>query len=86
MPKESLNLTEKEIERAFSHPIWAERFPPVLDVNQAAELARVPKSTVYAWSSKGQLRGCARRVGKHLRVFRNRFLIRIFNEGIVDDK
>ena len=77
-----LRLTDKEITRAFADPTWAAAYPPVLDVEQAARLAAVPKATVYSWSSQGHLRGCARKVGKHLRIFRDRFIKRIFNEGI----
>jgi len=78
----SLKLSDKEIAAAFSETRWAERFPPILTVDQAAELIGVPKATIYAWSSSGRLRRCARKVGKHLRIFRGRFVERIFNEGI----
>jgi excisionase family DNA binding protein len=80
--QKDLRLTDGEITRAFADTRWAEEFPPVLDVSQAAKLAGVPKATVYAWSSAGRLCGCARKVGKHLRIFRDRFIKRIFNEGI----
>lgn len=79
---ENLRLTDAEIARAFHDPTWAERFPPLLDVDAAAELAGVPKGTIYAWSSAGLLQGCARKVGKHLRIFRDRFLRRLLNEGL----
>ena len=86
MSKDGLNLTDKEIAAAFSEPRWAERFPPVLTVNQAADLVSVPRQTIYSWSSDGKLRGCARKAGKHLRIFRDRFVKRVFNQGINDDK
>ena len=82
MDSGSLDLTDKEITQAFSDPAWAEKFPPILTVDKAAELAVVPKATIYAWSSAGHLRGCSRKVGKHLRIFRDRFIKRLFNEGI----
>lgn len=63
-------------------PNLASRFPPVLTTDQAAELLQVPKATLYDWSSRGLLKGCARKVGKHLRFFRDRLLLKIFNEGI----
>lgn len=78
----NLRLTEREVAAAFADGSWSERFPPVLTVEQAAELAGVPRATIYAWSSQGQLQDCARRVGKHLRIFRDRFLKRLFNEGL----
>src|SRR5438874_7891337 len=51
-------------------------------LDQAAALARVPKQTLYSWSSQERLRGCSRRVGKHLRILRDRFVRLLFNEGI----
>ena len=82
----SPKLADKEVSLAFSDPIWAERFPPVLTVDQAANLLQVPKATIYDWSSRGLLRGCGRKVGKHLRLFRDRLVKRVFNEGINDDR
>jgi len=80
----NLKLTAGEIAAAFRDPQWAERFPPILNIDQAAELAQLPRGTLYSWSSRGLLRGCARKAGRHLRFFRDRFLKRIFNEGISD--
>ncbi len=62
--------------------MWATKFPPVLTVDEAAQLARVPKQTVYAWSSQGLLKGCSRKVGRHLRILRDKFVLKIFNEGL----
>ncbi|MEI8381035.1 MAG: helix-turn-helix domain-containing protein [Planctomycetota bacterium] len=79
---DSLNMKPAEIRAAFEDPHWAAEFPPVLSVDQAALLIQVPKATIYEWSSRKLLRGCARKVGKHLRIFRDRFLAQIANEGI----
>jgi hypothetical protein len=49
-------------------------------------MLRVPVATVYDWSSRKLLVTCARRVGKHLRFFRDRLLTHIFNEGLGNDK
>jgi len=78
----TVELSDKEITAAFSDPKWAEAFPPILSVDQAADLLQVEKATIYAWSSQGQLDSCAGRAGKHLRLLRNRFLQVVFNEGI----
>jgi hypothetical protein len=80
-----LKLSEKETAAAFSDPNWAATFPPVLSVEQAAGLLQVPIGTIYDWSSRGLLTGCSRRVGKHLRFFRDRLILTIFNEGIYGD-
>lgn len=76
------HLTAKEVAVMFSDPESAAKFPPVLTVDEAAQLARVPKQTVYGWSSQGLLKGCSRRVGKHLRILRDKFILKIFNEGL----
>lgn len=77
----SLKLTKGEVAVAFSSPVWAEKYPPILNVAQAAELLSVPKATIYDWSSRGRLSSCSRRVGKHLRIWRDRLIAHIFNEG-----
>ena len=75
-------LTPKEVAAMFVDPELAAKFPHILTVDEAAELARVPKQTIYAWSSQGLLKGCSRKVGKHLRVLRDKFILKIFNEGL----
>ena len=72
-----LKLTDAEIERAFDGG-WGDEFPPVLSVIQAARLAQVSTKTLYDWSHRGLLRGCAARVGKRLRIFRDRFVRFLF--------
>lgn len=74
-----LGLSPKEITDAFDDPNWAEIYPPILSTDQAAALLQIPKNTLYAWSSSGLLKGCGRRMGKHLRFFRNRLLAHLFN-------
>ena len=78
-------LTAKDVAAMFADPAWAVKFPPLLTVDEAAQLARVPKQTVYAWSSQGLLKGCSRKVGKHLRILRDKFILKIFNEGLHGD-
>jgi excisionase family DNA binding protein len=70
-------LTIKELGQIFGDSPWAERFPPILNVDQAADLLQVPKQTIYDWSSRGLLDGCKARIGKHLRLFRDRLLQKI---------
>ena len=74
------SLTPAEAAALFAAPHLADRFPPLLTVDQVADLFQVPKQTVYAWSSQGRLDGCARRAGRHLRVNRDR-LIQLYSEG-----
>ena len=80
--KDGLNLSAAEIRATFECSDWATRFPPILSTRQAAEILQVPIGTIYDWSSRSLLRGCSRRVGKHLRFFRDRLISKVFNEGL----
>lgn len=80
-----LKLTDKEVAQSFADPTWSAKFPPVMSIEQAAELLQVPIATIYDWRSRGRLAGCCRKVGKHLRFLRDRLLKHIFNEGFNDD-
>ena len=82
----NLKITDKEIAATFSAPLWAERYPPVMTVKQAAELLQVPTDTIYQWRSRRLLGSCCRKIGKHLRFYRDRLLKKVFNEGLTDDK
>ncbi len=75
-------FSAKELASFFSAPEWASRFPPLLNPNQAAELLQVPLQTIYNWSSRGLLDDCKARVGKHLRLARDRLLLKAFNRGL----
>ena len=88
MPRQNtgLGLTPQEIAAAFDDPKWAECYPPVLSVDQAAALLQIPTGTVYDWSSRKLLKGCGHRVGKHLRFFRNRLLSHVFNQGLIGNE
>ena len=79
------HLTAKDVAAMFADPAEAAKVPPLLTVDEAAQLARVPKQTVYAWSSQGLLKGCSRKAGKHLRILRDKFILKIFNEGLHGD-
>jgi len=81
---QSLRLTDKEIASSFAGPLWAERFPPIMTLDQAAELLQMSKATLYDWRSRGLLGKCSRKIGKHVRVFRDRLLQQAFNQGITD--
>jgi len=78
---ENLKLTAREIAAAFDSNAGP-AVPVVLTVDEAAALLRVPKETIYDWRSRGLLKGCCRKVGKHLRFFRDRLIQQAFNEGI----
>ena len=77
-----LRISKEEITASFAAGNWGDRFPPILTVDQAAELLHVPKATLYAWRSQGRLKGCSQKLGKHLRFFRDRLVQSTLNDGI----
>ena len=79
---DALRITKEEIAAAFAVGEWANRFPPILTVDQAAELLSIPKATLYSWKSQGKLKGCCQKLGKHLRFYRDRLIQTVMNEGI----
>jgi hypothetical protein len=83
--EESLKLSDKEIAAMFASPAWAERYPPILTVEQASELLQIPVETLRDWRSRGLLGFCCRRVGKRLRFVRSRLIQLAFNEGLLRD-
>jgi excisionase family DNA binding protein len=81
-PSVKLELTAKDLASAFGEGPWAEKYPPVLTLEQAAALLQVPKQTIYDWRSRGELTGCSRKVGKHVRFWRDKLIQKLFNEGL----
>jgi excisionase family DNA binding protein len=77
-------FTGKELAQLFADPDWAARFPPILTLDQAAALLQVPKQTIYSWSSRGLLKGCKAKVGKHVRIARDRLIQKFFKEESCD--
>jgi len=57
--------------------IDAERFPPVMTPDQAADLLQVSKHTVYRYVSDGRLKRSVRR-GRPLRFWRDRLISEFF--------
>lgn len=80
--RNKLKITREEISQSFSTGGWDSRYPPILSVEQAAELLQVPRGTVYQWHSQGRLPRCAQRIGKYLRFYRDRLILLAMNEGI----
>ena len=75
----SISLDDHELEVMFADRCWREKYPPILNVEAAAELAHVPRGTIYDWSSRGELDGCANKKGKRLRILRDRFVRYLFD-------
>jgi excisionase family DNA binding protein len=81
---ENLHLTAREI-AAACETNGGPSVPPVLTIDEAAALLRIPKGTLQDWRSRKLLTGCCRKVGKHVRFFRDRLLQKFFNDGINDN-
>lgn len=81
----NLKLNDREIAAAFADAHWAERFPPVLSLEQAAEMLQMPVGTLRDWRSRGLLGSCSRKIGKRVRIFRDRLLKQVFNIGLDDE-
>lgn len=82
MGDSSLKLTDREVAASFADVGVAEKYPPVMTIEQVAELLQTPVNTIYQWRSQGRLATCCRKVGKHLRFYRDRLVKKVFNEGI----
>ena len=80
-----LHLTAKDLAATFADPLCAAKYPPILTIDEAAALLQIRKATIYDWSSRGLLKGCARKVGKHLRFYRDKLLLHIFNGSLQDN-
>lgn len=83
--KSSLNLTSREIAAPFKEGLYAEKFPPILKIEQASELIQIPEDTIRDWRSRGLLDKCCAKVGKHLRFYRDRLIKLLFNDGLRTD-
>lgn len=83
--RSSLNLNGREISAPFKEGVYAEKFPPILTIEQAAELVQIPVGTLRDWRSRGLLDDCCTKAGKHIRFHRDRFMKLIFNDGLRAD-
>jgi excisionase family DNA binding protein len=78
MSKQARNLTKAEIQRAFAGGSMAQN-PVILSPTQLAKLLGLSPKTIYEWQAKGRLDGTFRKRGKHILIWRDRALDRIFN-------
>jgi hypothetical protein len=79
-------ISIEEVRATFADEANSAAFPPILTVPQAAQLMQVPVGTIHDWSSRGLLRHCSRKVGKHLRILRDRFIQHAFEKGVRQDE
>lgn len=77
MPRPSA-ISAADVTQAFAAAPWAERFPPVLTIDQACELLQIPRRTLYRWLAEGRFAGATSIHGKHRRFFRDRLVQEFF--------
>lgn len=73
-----IKLTPAQAAKLFDNPTEANRFPPVMSPREAAVLLGVPLQTLYLWHSKGYLKGCSRKRGKHVLILRDALIAELF--------
>ncbi|MCA9054836.1 MAG: helix-turn-helix domain-containing protein [Planctomycetaceae bacterium] len=82
----NLRLSDREVASMFAADTDAQRYPPILTLEEAADLLRIPVGTVRDWRSRGLLDGCCTRVGKRVRFLRNRLVQHVFSRGLRPDE
>jgi excisionase family DNA binding protein len=68
----------EEIRRAFDQPPW-NKFGPIINIEQLAEITGRSRSTIYEWIRQGRLNGALRRRGKGYLIWRDKALALLFN-------
>ena len=53
---------------------FSEKYPALITVEQAAEIAQIPPATIHAWSSAGRLDEFKHRRGRRLLLIRDEFV------------
>lgn len=74
-----INLKPEEIAAAFATDDLRKRFPPVLNVAQAADLLGRPADTIRLWITQGRFKGAVRKRGKGYLIWRDHFLKAAFD-------
>lgn len=71
-------LSKVEIQQSLAEGSGTS-LPPILTVDQLAQLLQVSPKTVYQWKAQGRLDGAFRKRGKHILVWRDRVIDLLFN-------
>jgi hypothetical protein len=65
---------------------YAQKYPALVSVEQASEIAQRPTKTIYHWSSLGQLAECKSRRGKRLLISRDCLVLFLLSEDVEPQK
>ena len=79
MRRKDAAISLDEVRQAYSGA-WGDRYPPILSVQQFAELLGASPHTIRDWHRAGRFGSAARKVGKHIRIFRDRAIVELFKE------
>ena len=60
---------------------YAEKYDPLIQVEEAAKIAHVPPATIHAWSSAGYMDGFKVRSGRRVLFHRDAF-VRLVLSGV----
>lgn len=71
-------LTSNELQSPFAG-VLGEKYGVILSPARFAELLGLSRKTVYGWIADGRLTGCFAKRGKHILIWRDKALDRIFN-------
>jgi hypothetical protein len=71
-----LSLAEVQV----AYAVYPDRYPPILTLSEAAEIARLKPGTLKRKVSEGRFRGSVRK-GKPLLFWRDRFVQALMNFG-----
>ena len=61
-----MDFDRREFDRIYTY--YADRYPPLITIEQAAEIAQVKLRSIYEWSHLGRLDGCKSKQGRELRL------------------
>ena len=53
---------------------YAQRYEPLIQVEEAAKIAHVPRATIHSWSSAGRMDGFKLRSGRRVLFHRDAFV------------
>lgn len=60
---------------------YAQRYEPLIQVEEAAKIAHVPPATIHAWSSAGRMDGFKVRSGRRVLFHRDAFVRLVLGDG-----
>jgi hypothetical protein len=66
------DMARKDVEAIIAE--YAQRYEPLIQVEEAAKIAHVPPATIHAWSSAGRMDGFKVRSGRRVLFYRDAFV------------